>query len=191
MLSHADPEPVRGIMVILLLYVAKFFVKYKNQNIFNPVVFTVGSITLLALIVPAIGISPLDFTGIDIRFPIFGLDVPLPLLPIILALTFNIARLKRHPLALSFIFMSLILGYFINAYENDIFSYLTIIIFTGTAVITEPKTSPSHPKQQVIYGITMALLIYLLTAIQVPNPIAIGLFFGNICWFIYKQLLKR
>jgi len=54
MLSHADPEPVRGVMVIVLLYVSKFFVKYKGQNIFNPVIFTIGVITILALFIPSL-----------------------------------------------------------------------------------------------------------------------------------------
>ncbi len=186
MLSHADPEPVRGVMVILLLYVAKFLVKYQGKNIFNPVVFTIGVITLLALFVPFLGVPPMDFTGIDIRFPMFGLQVPLSLLPITLALVFNVARVKRHPLAISYIATSLVLGFFSNAYQNDIFSYITIIMFVGAAVIIEPKTSPTKTKLQIIYGVIMAVFIVGLTVFSVPNPVVIGLLLGNVGFFIYK-----
>ncbi|MCK5702785.1 MAG: hypothetical protein KAI29_16595 [Cyclobacteriaceae bacterium] len=191
MLSHADPEPVRGVLVILFLYVSKFFIKYNKQNIFNPVVFTIATITLLALFVPFLGIPPMDFTGIDIRFPMFGMEIPLSLLPIALALIFNVGRIKKHPLAISFIAISLILGFVINAYENDIFSYLIITSFIGTAVIVEPKTSPHKNKEQIIYGVLMALFIIGLIWLKVPNSIVIGLFIGNIVYFINRNFGKR
>jgi len=190
MLSHADPEPVRGILVILLLYVSKFFVKHKGQNIFNPVVFTIGVITLLALFVPFLGIPPMDFTGIDIRFPIGGTDVPITLIPITLALIFNVARVKKQALALSFIATSVALGFFINVYEKDVFSFMIITLFIGAAVIVEPKTSPFKVKEQVIYGISMAVLITILELIKVPNPIIIGLLLGNIGYFVFRNWKK-
>ena len=64
-LSHADLNPVRGILVILLLYISKFLVKYKKQNIFNPVVFAVGITTLFALVIPSMDTPPLDWSWID------------------------------------------------------------------------------------------------------------------------------
>ncbi|MCF6359674.1 MAG: hypothetical protein L3J29_02810 [Cyclobacteriaceae bacterium] len=191
MLSHADPEPVRGVMVILLLYVAKFFVKYKGKNIFNPVIFTIGAITLLSLFVSFLGVPPMDFTGVDIRFPIGGMAVPLSLLPITLAFIFNVARVKRHPLAISYIATSLILGLFIGAYAQDSFSYLIIIMFVGAAVIIEPKTSPTNTKEQLVYGVIMGLFIAGLTMLNAPNAIAIGLLIGNVGYFIFKNRAKK
>ena len=191
MLSHADPEPIRGVLVILLLYVAKFFVKYKKQNIFNPVVFTIGIITLLALFVPFLGIPPMDFTGIDIRFPIMGYQVPLTLLPITLALVINVNRIRKYPLAFSYIISSLLLGFVIGSYENDIFSYLIIIMFVGAAVIIEPKTSPLKQKHQIIYGVCVAVLISGLSIISVPNSIIIGLLISNLAYFIYVQKINK
>ena len=187
MLSHADPEPIRGIMVIVLLYVAKFLVKYKKQNIFNPVAFTIGVVTLIAMLVPALGVPPMDFTGIDIRFPIAGMQVPLPILPIMLALIFNVKRIRKQPLALSYILVSLVLGFFLGAYDGDVFSYLIITLFTGAAVIIEPKTSPFDTKQQVIYGVLGALLVALLTYVQIPNPLVISLLIINGVYFVIKK----
>ena len=187
MLSHADPEPVRGILVILLLYISKFFIKYKKQNIFNPVVFTIGFVTLLALVVPFLNVPPMDFTGIDIRFPIFGLQVPLTLLPITLALVFNVKRVRKYTLAFTYIAASLVLGYLFGLFTDDFFSYLIITMFVGTAVIVEPKTSPNTELQQFIYGVLMAVAIVGLTVLNVPNPIIIGLFFANVIYFFYKQ----
>jgi len=189
MLSHADPEPVRGVLVILLLYVAKFIVKYKKQNIFNPVIFTIGVITLLALFVPFLGVPPMDFTGIDIRFPIMGYQVPLPLLPITLALVFNVKRIRKYPLAFSYSIVSLIIGYFTGAYEQgvDIFTHIIITMFIGAAVIVEPKTSPNIPKEQLVYGVLMAVFISGLSLFKVPNAIVVGLLISNVVYFIYVQ----
>ena len=188
MLSHADPEPVRGVLVILLLYVSKFFIKYKKQTIFNPVVFTIGAITILASFVPFLNTPPMDFTGIDIRFPIAGMQIPLPIVPILLALTINVARLKKHPLALSFIITSIIIGFFTDAFSTDVFSFLIITLFIGAAVIVEPKTSPFKQKEQIIYGVLMAVFIAILSALEIPNPIIIGLFIANIVYFVYTKI---
>ena len=188
MLSHADPEPVRGILVILLLYISKFFIKYKKQNIFNPVVFTIGFVTLLALVVPFLDVPPMDFTGIDIRFPIFGLQIPLTLLPITLALVFNVKRVRKYTLAFTYIAASLVLGYLFEIFTDDIFSYLIITMFIGTAVIVEPKTSPNTQLQQFMYGVLMSAVIVGLTVLNIPNPIIIGLLIFNLVYFIHNQI---
>jgi len=187
MLSHADPEPIRGILVILLLYVAKHFVKIKGKNIFNPVAFTIGVVTLLAFIVPSLGVPPMDFTGIDIRFPILGKQIPLPLLPITLALIFNVKRIRKYPLALSFIATSLVIGFLLNAYEADLFSYIIIMVFTGAAVVIEPKTSPIKPREQYIYGVALAVLIGLLNFLDLPNAIVIGVLIANLGLYLYRK----
>lgn len=174
-------------MVILLLYISKFLIKYKKQNIFNPVVFAVGITTLLALVIPAMDIPPLDWSGINIRFSIFGTAFPLSLIFITLALTFNVGRLKKHPLSLSFIAMSILLGALINIYEGEYLSFVISTVFIGSAIIVEPKTSPSKNKVQILYGISMAVLMQGLAWVHVPNAQIIGLLLGNGLYFIYKR----
>ncbi len=186
-LSHADLNPVRGVLVMLLLYISKFLIKYKKQNIFNPVVFAIGTTTLLALFIPAMGIPPLDWSGIDIRFSIFDTAFPLPLIFITLSLIFNVGRLRKHPLALSFIATSLVLGLIISASDGNYLSFLISTAFIGSAIIVEPKTSPTKTKEQVIYGISMALLIMGLSLVNVPNFPIMGLMVGNLFYFIYKR----
>lgn len=189
-LAHGDPDPVRGLLVILLLFISKFLIKYKKQNIFNPVVFAVGITSLLALFIPAIGLPPLDWSGIDIRFMIFGAAVPLPLLPITLALYFNVGRLKKHPLAISYIITSLAFGYLANLYGGSYLSYIVSTLFIGAAIIVEPKTSPVKNREQIIYGVAMALFILGLTFVKTPNPTVIGLLIGNVLYFFYKRFKK-
>ena len=190
-LSHADLNPVRGVLVMLLLYISKFLIKYKKQNIFNPVVFAVGVTTLLALFIPAMDIPPLDWSGIDIRFSIFGTAFPLPLIFITLALIFNVGRLRKHPLALSFIATSLILGLIINAHDGNYLSFIISTVFIGSAIIVEPKTSPTKTKEQIIYGFSMALLILGLSLANIPNFPIIGLMVGNLLYFMYKRSTLR
>ncbi|MCK4992816.1 MAG: hypothetical protein KAS29_20105 [Bacteroidales bacterium] len=190
-LSHADLNPVRGVLVILLLYISKFLIKYKKQNIFNPVVFAVGMTTLFALFIPSMDIPPLDWSGIDIRFSIFGTAFPLPLLFITLSLIFNVGRVRKHPLALSFIASSLLLGFVMNAYAGNSLSYILSTAFIGSAIIVEPKTSPTKIKQQIIYGVTVAMMILGLSLVNVPNATILGLLIGNVFYFIYKRSKLR
>ena len=186
-LSHADLNPVRGVLVMLLLYVSKFLIKYKKQNIFNPVVFAIGFTTLLALFIPSLGIPPLDWSGIDIRFSIFNMAFPISLIFIILSLKFNVARLRKHALALSFIAIVLLLGYFMNGSEGNYLSFIISTAFIGTAIIVEPKTSPVDTKEQLIFGIAMAITILGFTYVKVPNAPIMGLMLGNLLFFVYKR----
>lgn len=186
-LSHADLNPVRGVLVMLLMYISKFLIKYKKQNIFNPVVFAVGVTTLLALFIPAMDIPPLDWSGIDIRFSIFNVGIPLSLIFITLALIFNVGRLRKHPLALSFIATSLILGFIIGVNDSNYLSFVISTAFIGTAIIVEPKTSPFKIKEQITVGIVIALLNLGLSLADVPNFPVIGLMAGNLFYFIYKR----
>jgi len=188
-LSHADLNPVRGVVVMLLLYISKFLIKYKKQNIFNPVIFAVGITTLLALVIPGMDIPPLDWSGIDIRFSIFGTAFPLSLIFITLSLIFNVGRIRKHPLALSFIASSLFLGLIINSYDGNYLSFIISTAFIGSAIIVEPKTSPVKTREQLIYGISMALLIMGLSLLDVPNVPIIGLLIGNAFYFLYKKAL--
>jgi len=187
-LSHGDPELVRGLLVILFLFISKFLIKYKKQNIFNPIVFAIGFTTLLAFFIPAIGIPPLDWSGIDIRFIIFDTAIPLSLLPIILALIFNVGRIRKHPLALSFIATSLLLGFLINTYDSNYISYIISTTFIGAAIIVEPKTSPNKTNEQLTYGIVMAFVIATFSFVKIPNAPIMGLMLGNILYFIYKRM---
>ncbi|MDA3904812.1 MAG: hypothetical protein PF484_01935 [Bacteroidales bacterium] len=187
-LSHGDPAPLRGLLVMLFLFVSKFLIKYKKQNIFNPVVFAIGFTTLLAMIIPAIGIPPVDWAGIDISFLIFDISFPLPIIPIILALIFNVARVRKHPLALSFIALSLLLGFFINAFDGNYLAYIISTVFIGTAIIVEPKTSPSKTREQIIYGIAMALVVVGFSVVKIPNAPIMGLMLGNMVYFLYKRI---
>ena len=187
-LSHGDPDPVRGLLVILLLFISKFLIKYKGHNIFNPLVFAIGATTLLAMVIPVIGIPPLDWSGIDIRFEIFNTAIPLSLLPIILALIFNVGRIKKHPLALSFIATSLILGFIFKDHEGNYLSYIISTVFIGAAIIVEPKTSPTKNSEQIIYGIAMALIIPGISMVKIPNAPIIGLMLGNVLYFVYKRM---
>ena len=67
---------------------------------------------------------------------------------------------------------------------------MIITLFIGAAVIVEQKTSPFKVKEQVIYGISMAVLIAILELIKVPNPIIIGLLLGNIGYFVFRNWKK-
>lgn len=188
-LSHEDPDPVRGVAVILMVYVSKFFIKYKNRNIFNPIVFGIGVVTLASMMIPFIDTPPANWAGIDIRFTLFGMLVPIAIVPILLSLNFNVARIKRHPLALSFIISSLLLGFLIGQYHDQAvaITYVLSTTFVGVAILVEPKTSPSAKKEQMYFGVGMAFFITLLYFFEVPNAPILGLLGGNVFYLFRKM----
>ena len=190
-LSHAEPDPVRGLMVIGLVYVAKFFVKYKRKNIFNPIVFGIGVVTLIAMFIPAIATPPADFSGIDFRFGIMGMAVPLALLPITLSLIFNVGRMKKYPLAISFISVSIGLGLLLGIMTANPILYVLTTAFVGVGILTEPKTAPGNQTEQAVYGGIMALVIAGLYYFQMPNAAIMGVFFGNMGYFLWREFGKK
>ena len=107
-----------------------------------------------------------------------------------MALIFNVARVKRHPLAISFIVASLLVGYILGQFEGEFLSNFIIILFVGAAIIIEPKTSPIKIKEQVIYGFSIAMVTILFKVLNIPNSIVMGLLIGNLAYFIFKNFKK-
>jgi CDP-diglyceride synthetase len=81
----------------------------------------------------------------------------------------------------------LILGFIFSTSDGNYLSYIISTAFIGSAIIVEPKTSPSKTKEQIIYGITIALLIMGLSLLHLPNAPIIGLLLGNAFYFLYKN----
>lgn len=186
-LSHADPEPVRGVMVIVFVYISKFLITYKGRTVFNPIALGIGLVTLISFAVPFIDLPPLDWSGIDIRYNIAGVAFPIAIVPILLSLYFNVGRIKKHPLALAFILTSLGAGFLVGAYTDNMFNYILSVLFIGTAIIVEPKTSPMLKNDQIYYGIGVALVIGLLHSIKVPNAEVLGILAGNVFLVAQKE----
>lgn len=186
-LSHEDPDPLRGVAVIVLVYAAKFFIRFNRRSVFNPIVLGIGAVTLVSMLVPFIDVPPANWAGIDIRFQLFGMAVPIAMLPILLSLIFNVGRIKKHPLALTFIGSSLVLGFFLNVYQEQPVLYVLSTFFIGTAIIVEPKTAPGKKSDQVYFGVLMAVLITIFYLLKIPNAPIIGLMIGNIVYAIYMH----
>lgn len=190
-LAHNEPYLIGGLVMFTLVNVAKFFIKVNRKNIFNPVVFGIAMVTVLSFIVPAIDTPPATFEILDFRYNVFNMAIPLAFVFILLSLVFNTRRVKRFPLALSFIIPALLIGLLFSMETNQYILYALSISFTGAVIIIEPKTSPSKQKQQIIYGIAMALLVVGLQFLKVPNSIFIGLFIGNIFYALYNYTRQK
>ena len=186
-LEHDKPYLIGGLMMFTLVHISKFFIKINKKNIFNPVVFGIAMVTIVSFFVPSIDTPPATFEIINFRFNIFNMEMPLAFIFILLSLIFNTRRVNRFALALSFIIPALLLGLILPMDTKQYILFALSISFTGVAIIVEPKTSPSIEKQQIFYGVTMALLIVGLYFLKVPNSIFIGIFTGNILYALYKH----
>ena len=185
LLSHHDPEPVRGILVMVLMYGSKFYITYRSRSVFNPVIFSIAVTTLLGLALPFIDSPLMDFSGIDLRFQIFGQSIPLPLIPILLALIFNVRRIGKYNVAFSFMVVSLLAGLILNLFEKELFSFVIAIAFFSAAIIVEPKTAPRSHTHQLVYGVGAGILVLIFLFLAIPNALAFAVLAANLAYFYF------
>lgn len=190
-LEHDKPYLVGGIMMFTLVHISKFLIKVNKKNIFNPIVFGIAMVTFVSFFISSIDSPPATFEIINFRFNIFNMELPLAFIFIVLSLIFNTRRVNRFNLAISFIIPALLLGLILSMDTNEYILYALSILFTGSVIIVEPKTSPTNEKQQIIYGITTALLVIGLYFLEVPNSIFIGIFIMNIIYAIFVNKFKQ
>lgn len=190
-LAHDKPYLLGGIIMMSSIYVSKFFIKVNKKNIFNPIVFGIGFVSLLSLFIPAIDTPPATFELLNFRYSIFNIAFPVAFIFLTLSLIFNTRRANRLALALSFIIPSLLFGLLYQMNGSQYILYALGMLFTGVVIIIEPKTSPGKVKEQILYGLTMAIFIAGLIYLNVPNSIFIGLFLGNIGYAFHVHKSKQ
>jgi len=149
-----------------LAIISKHILKY-NYHIFNP-----ASFGLLA--------SFLIFS----KFDSWWAAVPV-LMPFLVIIAWKIRKLH---LALSFLVVYVALTYFTNGIRLQTFSDLLGLPFYFAFIMAvEPKTTPTYKNQQMAFGISLAVLIVLLSfVVRIPYAIFISLLALNFIYFLYR-----
>lgn len=163
--------------------ISKFFIRTKGSNIFNP-----AAIGLLALGLLSIGSSWWAATSVNI----YGVAVSLSIVLIIAAY-----ECRRLVLAFSFIVASILLSIVASlplTFSSAAIAFLGVNYFFAFMMLTEPKTSPPKNKAQIIYGIYVAV-VYFVLVMLLPASLYIGaliifvtLLLGNLTYALYRKV---
>ncbi|MBI2143468.1 RnfABCDGE type electron transport complex subunit D, partial [Candidatus Woesearchaeota archaeon] len=159
---------------------SKHLIKLKGRHVFNPA--TLGLLVSLSLFklgdvwwAAAAGISvlgvavPLTLALIIANYKADKLRVAIPFL-IITAVLYAATEFVRVPLTAAGLL----------SFAASMPYYFAFIM------LSEPKTSPYAAKEQIVFGIAVALLYFALDFSSVKYPFLLALLFGNMAYALYR-----
>lgn len=174
------------IFVILVSILSKYLIVDENKNhIFNPANFGIIFALLYVNEIP-IRIIYNQFSGLSVYLFYF--------------LIFNgilITYLARRlTLAISFLLGSVGFFYFLSPMWGfpSLFLIGPTFSFSGILftffMITDPKTTPSNTRSQLLFGLSVALISFLLRVNQYVHDVFVSLFLVTALYKFYLQFFK-
>lgn len=167
-----------ALALVLILY--KNFLEYKNLPLVNPLVFV---LLLGTFLLPILGLPPLfiswwaaDFKG---------------MISLALALLWLLTWFKpwrKFPSLFAFLITNLVMLFLLkNEYNTILYMYThATLYFLAGFMLTEPKTSPANTKEQIIYGVFVAVIVNLARLIGLQQADLIGIAAGNLAYAAYR-----
>ncbi len=161
-------NPLLVIVASIVAILSKHIIRFKGTNVFNPA--ATGLLVSLAIF------SLNDEWWAATSYNIIGYAIPLAFLLII-------ANYKSRKLGIS---LSFLLTLAILYYISGFISLSFLPYYFAFIMLSEPKTSPYKIKEQIIYGILMAILLFVLLSYSIKYSFFIALLIGNIAYALYK-----
>lgn len=168
-----------GILALVMIFY-KNFLEYKNLPLVNPLVFV---LLLGVFVLPVFGLPPLfvswwaaDFKGL------------ISLALVLLWLLTWFRPWRKFPSLLAFLLTNLVMLLLLGS-ESSTISYMythATLYFLAGFMLTEPKTSPANTKEQIIYGVVVAVVINLARLIGLQQADLIGIAVGNLAYAAYR-----
>lgn len=173
---------------------SKNYLRLNDNHIFNPAAFGlyIGGIVLNTYV---------SWWGVTFQnITQFNLQNLIILLTILSPLYVSFYRMRRYYSILTFL-MVFTLVYFIFGSNLSLNTFVSIVfnpntIFFTLVMLPEPMTSPINPKRQILYGLTVALLVsfFTLPSISIflskirllPDIFIPALLAANLIFFKYK-----
>lgn len=182
--GEASLDFLYGFFAIFIALFIKFFIEYKNMHPINP---TVGALLILVGIASFFQLTEPFISWWGASFS--GYWSLVFLIPVLLCI---LVKLKRYPIFLSFLFVYLFLQYFFFSGAEMVYFYLTTgtLYFMGAIMLTDPKTSPSPVKEQILFGMATALMFTALQYYNVSYSELISIGVVNILYFSSRVLKK-
>lgn len=174
--------PVGAVLVAAAVaIISKYVVRLKGRHIFNPA--TLGLLVSLSLFglgdvwwAAAAGITVLGFS--------------VQLMPILVFASYTAGKLKASiPFLLAVAVLYAATGFVsmpltvsgILAFVSSMPYYFAFIM------LSEPKTSPYAPREQLIFGTSAAVLVFALEHAHVKYPFFIALLAGNLAYSLHRS----
>lgn len=173
--------PVIAVLVAAAVaIVSKYLIRIKGRHIFNPA--TLG--LLIALSLFKLGDMWWAAAGINV----LGFAIPLTLILIIA--NYKAGKLK---VAVPFLLATAVL-YAATQFVSVPLTAMGLLSFFASMpyyfafiMLSEPRTSPNVPKEQVVFGVAVALLVFLLDFSHAKYPFFIALLAGNLAYSLYRS----
>ncbi|TNE43149.1 MAG: hypothetical protein EP343_34650 [Deltaproteobacteria bacterium] len=184
-LSHDNHQLWTASALLLTLYVAKFGLQYRGMAIFNPIAFSIVSVTLLSFVVPSVNDPELVWAGLQANFTVSGIVLPVSLMFMGISILGNVRRIRRIPLALSYLGTAFLLQLVLDASISWL-AFATATLFMGALAVVEPRTSPVKRNQQIVYGVLAAMLYVGFAHFKLPSAAMLSLCVANLGYFAYR-----
>jgi len=168
----------------ILAVLSKFFIRLKGTHIFNPAVF--GVVTAILVFSSIASHAPSGATDhMSAQASIGGFAVNLILVPLLVYASYTARKLW---LAVPNLIISGLL-YVLTGLTTINSVVITLPYFFSFIIASEPKTTPSSKKQQLIFGVVIAIFPFLPFLIGGSyNHIGalLSLLIGNLVYGIYR-----
>ena len=173
--------PAAAILVAAAIAIAsKYVIRLKGRHIFNPA--TLGLLVSLWLF----GLGDVWWAAASIVW-VAGFAVPLTLLLIVA--NYQAGKLRA---SIPFLVATAIL-YAATQFISVPFTAAGLLTFFSSLpfyfafiMLSEPKTSPNAPREQLIFGISVAVLVFALEYVHVKYAFFIALLAGNLAYSAYR-----
>ncbi len=178
-----DVPLIPMLLACAIAILSKFFIKIKGSNVFNPA--TIG--LFIGLGIFSVGSSWWATTSISL----FGVAISLS---VILIITSYIAR--RLVLSAAFIITLVLISFVLSpppSVGNLEIALISVNYFFAFLMLAEPKTSPATKRAQAVYGVSVAIIYFILVIYTPQNPfwaqnvLFIALLLGNLIYALYRM----
>lgn len=162
---------------------SKNFLRFSNRHILNPAAFglLIGSL-IFGNIISWWGVSFQQFSIFNFRFLITFLILLSPALV-------SIFRMKRYRIILSFLVAYYLSKSILNSSFLNLDSFFDpTVLFFSLVMLPEPMTTPNRPKQQIFFGISVAILSIILSLpiMNSADSLILSLVIGNLMFFRFR-----
>src|SRR3989338_3513905 len=142
-----------------LAMILKHVIRYKNAPIFNPA--TLGLFIIFRFVSDPVA-SELWWGNYNtLAVVALGLIVSW--------------RIKKLAISFSYLIVHTLISYF--RFGNAAFAFFPF--FSAFFMLTEPKTSPSQMKKQIIFGTFAAIVIHIFVLLNLPSAYLLGILTAN------------
>lgn len=186
--------PVLGVLIATVLAIlSKFVIRLKGSHIFNPAVFGVVISQVFNPAAHSAASNAIAHSASQVieGFGPGGFAVNILLVPFLLFANY---KAKNFWTSVSFLIVTVLLWPLVGIVSLDALNIQNIIGFLEILpwyfvfiIVSEPKTSPYAKNEQIVFGISIAIISVLATLFSGSHTAAlVALLIGNIIYAAYR-----